>query len=101
MAFNAVTNGWHLGSVDTANAAGGVTMGTFVVGKAGVSSAGCILSTREKRSKVLCGRSKAACGMACNATVSGKRVRIWERTDTIVLGSTTMTALATDDILVM
>jgi hypothetical protein len=64
MACNAGTSGWNQGSVDAAEAAGGVAMGTVVDNKA-------TFSRLKERSKVAAGgRCKSGCGMASNAPVS-------------------------------
>jgi hypothetical protein len=90
MALNAVLSGWHLGTVDATDFAGGMTMGTVAADETTSFGLG------KKRSKVLSGVCKAACGMTRNASISGKRVWKWNRTDAIVLGTTAMTALATE-----
>src|SRR5450631_1244855 len=92
MAEDAVISGWHQGTVDAADAAGGVAIGTAVGNKAA-------FGRLKKRCKVATGRelgwSKSRCGMAGDAPVSGQRVWKWNRADTIVLGPATMTTLAT------
>jgi hypothetical protein len=68
MAKNAVFSGRHQGTVDTADAAGGVAIGAAVGDKA-------TFGRLKERSKVAAGRElgwcKSGCGMACDAPVGG------------------------------